>query len=199
MADRSYPAGSVVALLATDLVTPPTRHALAKRLERLPPSEPRFFDAAAFRTMRAVCAKLIPQPEPFIDLAAALDARLADGPGDGWRYSSLPPDGELHGAGAAGIDEAASLRFGRGFAELPADEQDSVLRLIEAGAAPGSVWAQIDGARYFEELLAALVDIFYAHPLAQGEIGYAGMADARGWTLIGLDEREAHEPSLDAN
>jgi hypothetical protein len=38
-------------------------------------------------------------------------------------------------------------------------------------------------------------ETYYAHPLAQEEIGYAGMADARGWRAIGLDEREAHEPA----
>lgn len=52
----------------------------------------------------------------------------------------------------------------------------------------------MDAALYFEELLALVVDIYYAHPLASEEIGYTGMADAHGWQAIGLDERETHEP-----
>jgi hypothetical protein len=49
--------------------------------------------------------------------------------------------------------------------------------------------------RFFEELLVLATETYYAHPLAQEEIGYAGMADAAGWQAIGLDEREAHEPA----
>jgi hypothetical protein len=52
----------------------------------------------------------------------------------------------------------------------------------------------MDGALYFEELLALVVDVYYAHPLASEEIGYIGMADAHGWQAIGLDQRETHEP-----
>lgn len=193
--ERAYRRGAVLALIESDLVTPPTRRALKARLKRPSPASPAFFDDAAYATMCSTCARLIPQPEPILDLAAALDARLAAGAGDGWRYAALPPDAELHALGARGIEESARERHGRGFAELNGDEQDAVLGLIEAGVPPGPVWARIDAARYFEELLALLVDIFYAHPLAQDEIGYAGMADARGWTAIGLNEREDHEPA----
>ncbi|MBW3634848.1 MAG: GMC family oxidoreductase [Armatimonadetes bacterium] len=49
--------------------------------------------------------------------------------------------------------------------------------------------------RFFEELLAEATEHYYAHPLAQEEIGYAGFADAPGWKRIGLDERENREPA----
>jgi hypothetical protein len=86
--------------------------------------------------------------------------------------------------------------FGAGLASLPGAERDAVLRAVQSGEAPGEVWAQMDAACYFEELLALLVDIYYAHPLALEEIGYVGMADAHGWQAIGLDQREAHEPMV---
>ena len=49
-------------------------------------------------------------------------------------------------------------------------------------------------ARFFEEMLSEVVALYYSHPLAQEEIGYVGMADARGWPRVGPGELEAHEP-----
>jgi hypothetical protein len=61
--------------------------------------------------------------------------------------------------------------------------------------ATGAAWEGVDQARWFEEILATLVDIFYAHPLASEKIGFAGMADARGWPDVGIGAREEREPS----
>jgi hypothetical protein len=186
----------VRALIESDLVTPATRRALRERLRRSN-SGPRFFGADAFATMAAACARLIPQRrrDQPVDLAGTLDARLASGGGDGWRYAKMPADGEMHALGALGLEQTARATFGHGFAELPGPEQDAVLRAVQSGKADGTVWAEMDAVCYFEELLALLVDIYYAHPLALEEIGYAGMADAHGWQAIGLGERESHEPS----
>ena len=186
------------ALIESDLVTPPTRRALQERLRRRA-APPRFFDPDAFATIRAACARLIPQPERDrpIDLAGQLDARLADGEGDGWRYAKMPADHRMHAAGTTGLDQAAQAMFGCGFAQAVAAERDAVLRAVQRGNAPGQVWVEMDSACYFEELLALVVDIYYAHPLALEEIGCVSMADGHGWQAIGLDEREAHEPLPD--
>ena len=192
----AYPPGTVRALIESDLVTPATRRVLRERLWR---SEvgPRFFGADTFATMTAAGARLIAQPTRArqIDLVGLLDDRLAGGAGDGWRYAKMPPDGEMHALGALGIEQTARATFDCGFVQLPAHEQDAVLRAVQSGVSQGAVWANMDAACYFEELLALLVDIYYAHPLALEEIGYAGMADAHGWQAIGLDERESHEPA----
>jgi len=195
----AYPPGTVRALIESDLVTPPTRRALRERLQTRP-GPPRFFGSQEFAVIKAAAARLIPQPERErpIDLAAELDARLADGTGDGWRYAKMPPDREMHSLGVAGFDESAQSMFGCGFAALAGADQDSVLRAVQSGKAQGQPWAAMDSACYFEELLALLVDIYYAHPLALEEIGFAGMADGHGWQAIGLDEREAHEPLVEA-
>ncbi len=158
--------------------------------------KPRFFDWHAFAIVRAACDQLIPQRERErpIDVAGALDARLADGAGDGWRYAEMPPDAMMHAMGAAGLDQTAYAMFKSGFASLMSAERDAVLAAVQAGETAGEVWQEMDAARYFEELLALIVDIYYAHPLALEEIGYVGMADAHGWQAIGLEERDAHEP-----
>lgn len=93
-----------------------------------------------------------------------------------------------------GIEQSAAAMYDRAFTRLPAAEQDVVLRVVQAGTASGAVWAHMDAARYFEELLALVTDIYYSHPLASEEIGYVGMADAHGWQAIGLGEHEGHEP-----
>ncbi len=196
MPPHTYPAGTVRALLETDLVTPPTRRALEERLQQSAVTAPRFFDARDFATLRAACARLIPQPERehAIDLAGALDERLADGRCDGWRYDQMPPDGEAHRRGLRGLDESAQLMCNASFQQLDAAQQDEVLRAVQRGEAGGATWEKLPAHRFFEELLAELTEIYYSHPLAKEEIGDASMADAHGWQSIGLDEHAAHEP-----
>jgi len=196
MAMPSYPAGTVRALLETALVTPPTRRALQARLAQPANVAPRFFDASSFATLSAMCARLIPPIEgvQWLDIAGTIDQTLADGIGDGWRYDAMPPDALAYPQGLQGMDESASALFGTPFCQLKAEQQDSVLRAVQAGNAPGSAWQSIPAARFFEDLLAAAVQACYAHPLTQESIGYAGMADAPGWQAIGLGELEAREP-----
>lgn len=188
-----YPAGTVRALLRTQAVTEPTRKALEERLSASAVTVPRFLDPAGFATLQAVCARLLPGVD--IDVAGPIDARLADGTGDGWRYDMLPPDGEAYRAGMAGFDDAAQALFGQKFITLPPADQDKVVQAVQDGSPPGAAWERLPAARFFEELLAEATEVHFAHPLAQESIGYAGMADAPGWQRIGLNEREDREPS----
>lgn len=195
--DARYPDGTARALLATDLVTPATRRVLGDRLAaRDQRPAPRFFDAHEFRTLVAVCECLIPQggcPHPA-HLPGAVDERLADGKGDGWRYATMPPDPVAYRLGLRGIDEQAQAAHGLTFAALDGAGQDAVLAALQAGAVTGGAWDVLPAERFFEELLAELVEAYYSHPAAQDEIGYVGYADAHGWQAIGLDERAPHEP-----
>ncbi|MCB2406567.1 gluconate 2-dehydrogenase subunit 3 family protein [Hymenobacter lucidus] len=195
MISSPYPAGTVRALLATDQVSPPTRAALEARL-LAPAYEPQFFDAATYELLRMVAARLFPQPdrpEP-IELAPALDQRLLTGGSDGWRYDVLPPDREAYRLGLGGIRESGRVMFGAPFEHLTDLQQDVVLQAVQNETAPGPIWETLSAGRFFEELLAELTETYYAHPLAQEEIGYAGLADLPGWTHIGLNEKEAREP-----
>ncbi len=201
MTSKTYPSGTVRALVDTDCVTPATRAVLKSRLvpddaAPLADSKPRFFDAEAFDTLRAACARLIPQADRTrpVDLAGALDERLADGECDGWRYSQMPPDGEAHRLGLLGLNESAHAMFDLAFHVLDASSQDEVLLAVQRDEAPGRTWKTIPARRFFEELLAELTECFYSDPLTLEEIGYVGFADARGWNAIGLNELEAREP-----
>ena len=189
-----YPPGSIRALLDTDLVTAPTRDALTARLDADAKEYAlRFFDAESFATLQAVCARLIPQREQLTDIAREIDRRLADGAGDGWRYDSMPPDGDVYRRGLLGLNESAREMHEAYFAALNEEQQDDILRRVQQERALGATWHTLLQSRFFEELLAEVTEIYFSHPLAQEEFGYSGMADAHGWQRIGLNDLEAWE------
>ncbi|GAC1375367.1 MAG: hypothetical protein NVSMB30_19330 [Hymenobacter sp.] len=192
-----YPSGTVRALLGTEHVSAATRAAVQARLDAPTAYAPRFLAPETFALLEALAARLLPQPDrPAgpIPLAPAVDQRLAEGRADGWRYDVLPPDREAYRLGLGGVQEIAQALFQADFTALPADQQDAVVRALAGGQPPGPSWATLDAGRFFEELLAELTETYYAHPLAQEEIGYAGLADLPAWTKIGLNEKEAREP-----
>ncbi len=192
-----YPSGTVRALLATEHVSAATRAALQSRLNAPTAYAPQFLAPETYALLEAVAARLLPQPDrptQPIALAPALDQRLAEGRADGWRYDALPPDRETYRLGLGGIQEIAHARFQADFLTLKTEQQDAALQALATGTPPGATWETLDAGRFFEELLAELTATYYAHPLAQEEIGYVGMADLPSWTKIGLNEREEREP-----
>ena len=193
MEQSPYPSRTVRSLLDTSQVTSKTREVLKARLAEKPASDPSFFSTESFAILKAASDRLISQSQG-IDLARALDRRLSIGTGDGWRYNTMPPDPIAHQAGLSGLEESAYVLFNRSFVALSESEQDAVLTAIQQGKAPGKTWETMPSVRYFEELLTELTETYYSHPLAQEEIGYVGMADAKGWRAIGLNQLEPWEP-----
>lgn len=198
MRNDHYPQGTVQALMLTDKVSPASYKALQNRLDRVPIIKPKFFDADIFITLQAVCARLLPQSEPerHIDLAGCFDGILAEGKGNGWRYDAMPADGKAFTIGLHGINKTSASIFGRYFHLLTANEQEEVLTSIQSGHATGFTWDILPANLFFEELLAAVVELYYSHPFAKEDIGDASMADAKGWKKIGLNELETHEPEI---
>ena len=195
----AYPDGTTRALLATDHLTPATRRVLRERLDASDglAVAPRFFDAHEFRSLTAACDRLIPQHgrRPAIPLANALDDRLADRAGNGWRYATMPPDPLAYRLGLRGLDETArALLDAPTFVALTGAQQDAVLGAVQDGAVTGGAWAEVSPTRFFEEFLADVAEAYYSHPAAQDEIGYAGYADAHGWQAVSLGARTAYEP-----
>lgn len=198
-----YPEGTTKRLLATDLVTAKTREVLKARIaahEKRDNPEPHFFSTAEFKTLQAVCARLIPQPdrEHPIDLAGGIDQRLAAGKTNGWRYDTMPPDGEAFRRALRGLDETARAMSNDGlehrFEMISDSAKDAVLKAVQRGDATGAAWQTMPSMRWFEELLTELASSYYSHAVAQDEIGFAGYADAHGWQRIGLNELESFEP-----
>ena len=199
MSVPAYPPGTVRALLATPHVSEATRAAVQARLDAPAAYAPQLLAPETFALLEAVAARLLPQPDRAdhaIALAPAVDQRLAEGRADGWRYDALPPDREAYRLGLGGIQEIAQAQFQADFLTLNAGQQDAVLQALASGTPPGAIWATLDAGRFFEELLAELTETYYAHPLAQEEIGYVGLADLPAWTKIGLNEREEREVTM---
>ncbi len=185
-------------LLPTDHVSDATRAALTKRLADTGPAatyEPLFFAPETYRLLVAVAARLFPQPErPVpIPLALAVDGRLAEGLADGWRYDALPPDREAYRLGLGGIEQIAHALFQSDFEHLTTDKQDAVIQALATGNPPGAIWETLLPDRFFEEMLAELTEVYYAHPWALDEIGYTGYADLPGWAHIGLNQKDPRE------
>ena len=184
--------------LESDLVTAPTRAVLQARLGTPGEQMPRFFTTTEHETLRAVADRFFPQGDPsaIAGARAALDGRLAEGAGDGWRYESLPPDGEAMRRGLCGLEETARHRWGERFTTLDNARQEEILAEVQRGLVTGGEWHGLPPERFFEELLAELAALYYSHPQVQvTEIGSIGMADGRGWRRLGLNEREDWEPA----
>lgn len=192
-----YPSGTVRALLSTEHVSAATRAAVQGRLDAPATYAPQLLAPETYALLEAVAARLLPQPDrpdQPIPLAPAIDQRLAAGRADGWRYDTLPPDREAFRLGLGGIQEIAQSLFKADFLQIQSEQQDAVLQALAEGHPPGPAWETLDAVRFFEELLAELTETYYAHPLAQEEIGYVGLADLPSWTRIGLNEKEDREP-----
>ncbi|GAB4016774.1 hypothetical protein GCM10028808_46260 [Spirosoma migulaei] len=190
-----YPEGTVRSLLNTNQVTKATRQALTERLTA-PAYQPQFFSASEFALLQAICDRLLPQEadDKPIDIAGGIDKRLFQNESDGWRYDTMPADGDAYKLGLAGVDETAQLFFQQSFQQLAGSQQDDVLLTIQRVVAPGKTWEHLPAGRFFEELLTEATHIYYSHPLAQDAIGYVGMADVPTWQRIGLNELEDREP-----
>lgn len=175
---KKHFAANFLRLLDSDSVTDETRRVLKERLNacELPP---RFFDWREFEILKAVCDALAPStvvPRWFV--AGEIDKRLADGMGNGWRYDSMPTDGESYRNELRRLNEFAQGNFQNDFGALEIGKRRDILK-AQSNFAP---------ARFLEELCSEFAEIFYSHPLALAEIGYIGFADKYGWQSVGLNQ-----------
>jgi len=189
-----YAGYDVLAKWRTPSFDETTRQVLQRRLAD--PAPPRFFTAHEFRILEAACERLAPQAgrPARAPIAHWVDAEIADGRGEGYRHVEMPPSAEAWRIGLGGLEGEAAARFGSGFAELTTDDQDGVLRAVQAGDIRSQAWAALDPARFFRDLLLRTVSaLAYAHPAAWNEIGFGGPASPRGYVRLGLGERDPWE------
>ncbi|MGH8143032.1 MAG: gluconate 2-dehydrogenase subunit 3 family protein [Steroidobacteraceae bacterium] len=193
MTDR-YPGYDVMAKRWTPSWNEATRRAVDQRLAV--PREPRFLSAAQWRTLGAVCARILPQPpdRPAVPLAAYVDQKLYDGELDGYRYSQLPPQGEAWRRGLAALEQCACTTQGHPFDQLSPQQQDDLLRQMQRGELTGPAWGDMPCKLFFEHrVLPDITHAYYAHPTAWNEIGFGGPASPRGYVRMGLDRRDPWE------
>jgi hypothetical protein len=189
-----YPHYDVLAKWDTPSWNEQTRKVIAKRLNEIPPR--RFFTEQEWVTLAAVCTRVVPQPERAdpVPIAPWIDARLHADQGSGTRYADLPPERKCWQLGLAAIDSEASQQFGRAFAQLAPDEQDTLLHAATEGETKAHAWRDVPAKSFMRHvLLRAIVEIYYAHPAAWSEIGFGGPASPRGYVRLGANRRDPWE------
>ncbi len=91
--------------------------------------------------------------------------------------SSLTP-AELYRKGLAALDTYCKVnRGGKAFADLSTDEQDDVLKQIEAGKIK---FDEVDAEGFFSALLQNVPEGFFSDPI------HGGNRDMAGWKMIGF-------------
>lgn len=181
-----------------------TRLVVDRRLAT--PREPRFCSGPEWETLKAVCARILPQPadRPPVPVAALLDATLFENATQGFRAGDLPYDREAWRQGLAALDVEARSAFGASFSELTPADQDELLSRAQSGALKDPSWGGMKSTHFFaKRVLADIPAAYYSHPTAWSEIGFGGPASPRGYVRMELNRRdpweaiEAHPGSVD--
>lgn len=194
--------GAFARLIASARVSRKTRAALAVRaLADDAGYAPRALSPAQLHTLRSVAGRIVPQTGPAIDLAARLDAQLAAGKGDGWRFADMPPDR---------VASARALNALAAFGALAEPAQDDLLSQLAAGEyvadstdRPDEVLSAQQMNHWFEDLRADLVRLWLAHPATMARIGFDGFANGgdgprqQGFERLAAGERESWEPLME--
>ena len=161
-----------------------TRRVVFERVENVP--EIRFFDPLEAATLQAFCDVLLAQDaEPRIPVLNYVDAELASGVGDGYRYYDLPEDGETWRLVARGLDEQARQeRFGS-YAAAPHHVRLEICDRFAQSRLHGGSWSTLNVSRAWSVVTRYALEAFYAHPWAWNEIGFGGPAYPRGYARFG--------------
>ena len=171
-----------------------TRGVIRQRLSNTP--ERRFFTEAEWTLLEAVAARLAPTPERGrpIPIAPWIDAELAEGEGEGYRFEGMPKAEDAWRKGLALLAEEAHAQYGRPFEAQDEATQLAFLKRLQTAEVDKARWSGLDPQRFFSGvLLKAIVGVYYAFPQAWNEVGFGGPASPRGYVRIGLNERDPWE------
>ena len=160
------------------------------------PREPRFFTAIEWETLSALCDRIMPQPanRPAVPLPAYVDAKITEKHLDGYRYASLPQQGEAWQRGLAALDAEAQAGHGGRFHTLASDQQDGLIKRMQEGDLKHEAWGGMPCKPFFEHrVIADITHAYYAHPTAWNELGFGGPASPRGYVRMQLDRRDPWE------
>ncbi len=129
-----------------------------------------------------------------------VDARLAGGQSDGWRYEDMPEDGQAWRDTLAHLDSDAKEQFGAGFAACDGREQAAIVQAVQDLGSRD--WHGLPASHVWSLWTRYACTALYAHPAAWDEIGFPGPAYPRGYKNIGVDALEPFEvrdarPALD--
>lgn len=161
-------------------------------LARLDPQpEVCFFTPSEQATAGALFDRLLAQDrEPKVPVLLLVDRRLALGQTDGWRYASMPEDGEAWRQSLAGLEADARERHEDGFHRLGWELQAELIGGVQG--AEGD-WRGLPAKHVWSLWTRYACTAFYSHPWAWNEIGFGGPAYPRGYKALGVGRREGWE------
>jgi hypothetical protein len=152
---------------------------------------PRFFTDAERGTAEALLNQLTGQcDEPLgVPVMEMVDARLAAGETDGWRYEDLPEDGQAWHDTLGHLDKDAHDRCATSFAAAPREEQTALVQAVQ----DASEWHGMNAARVWSLWTRYACTALYSHPYAWSEMGFPGPAYPRGYKNAGVGKLEPFE------
>jgi hypothetical protein len=139
-----------------------------------PHAEPGFFTPAERASAAALLDQLTGQcDEPHgIPVMEMVDARLASGETDGWRYEDLPEDGQAWRDTLGYLDQDARDRCGTGFAGAPRPDQAAIIQAVQ----DSKEWHGLNAERVWSLWTRYASTALYSHPYAWSEMGFPGPA-----------------------
>ena len=156
-----------------------------------PPPPPRFFTDAEQAAAEALLNQLTGQcDEPLqVPVMEMVDARLAAGETDGWRYADMPEDGQAWRDTLGYLDADAQARCGTSFAEAKERDQAAMIQAVQ----DSREWHGMPAPRVWSLWTRYACTAFYSHPYAWSEMGFPGPAYPRGYKNAGVGKLEPFE------
>ena len=152
----------------------------------------KFFTAAEEACAAALLDLLLDlHDEPRVPVLQMIDARLAAGETDGWRYADMPEDGQAWRDTLAYLDADAARRCGTTFAEAPPSDRADLVQTVQDQAS--GTWHGLSAKHVWSLWTRYACTAFYSHPSAWAEIGFPGPAYPRGYKNLGVDKPEPYE------
>jgi hypothetical protein len=156
-----------------------------------PPGEGlQFFNEGEALTAGALLDDILAQyDEPKVPVLAMVDARLAAGETDGWRYEDLPEDVVAWRESLIYLNADAEEAFGKLFHECSARQRGELLQ----GVQDAGKWHGLPAKHVWSLWSRYACAAYYSHPWAWNEIGFGGPAYPRGYKVTRPGWREPWE------
>ena len=169
---------------------------------RTPPQAITFFSANERGCARALLNDLTGQDrdDAPVPVTRMVEARLAAGETDGWRYADMPEDGQAWRDTLGYLDADAQDRCGTSFAEAAEADRHRLIQAVQDLS--GEDWHGLPAKHVWSLWTRYACTALYAHPDVWAEMGFPGPAYPRGYKNIGVDKLEPYEvrdadPSID--
>lgn len=129
--------------------------------------------------------------EHLVPVLEMIDARLAAGETDGWRYEDMPEDGQAWRISLKHLDADAFVRCGTAFADAGETDQMAMIQAVQ-DLGSGD-WHGLPAAHVWSLWTRYACTALYSHPAAWNEMGFPGPAYPRGYKNAGVGKREPFE------